>query len=346
MGAETHIDIRRLQEGGNTDPSDLSLTSSDGSINVYTLANGWDITLNTDLVELIDFTNFHNTFVNEETDWTSQHNVSLKHYNLWCSLSREEITVVNRSQAGSTNLARDNMFVFERATGVDNTIYIPMICVNATDCLACLTVAIRFGEGNYFNTTVMLLSDTPPNLSWCFAKNIPFNVIGKRNGDELLSFIEIPNWFNGRIEITINRLTLRSGSNVFSYKADQSVPSGYSYVGFKTAQTETFDVATFTDLSSFTDIVPTEDDKYGVLDVDFFVDSIDVLEIQSDHTIPDWIINDLCVHEALMQSKMKDIIIKNIQSNQIVTTNVIDQNSTNNEVPTAKAVYDFIMNNN
>lgn len=329
MGAETFIDIRKLQAEGGGDPGDLILTSSDESINIFPFAGGFDLTLNTSIVELIDFTNFHNTYIRDEIDWTSEHGDTLRHSIVDCSLSGETLTIVNRSQAGSDSDGREHVFYFSRSVESSNKCYIPLCGVDATDCLSCFKVAIWFGTelSTCYNTNVLLLSDTPSNLSWCMAKNIPFHLVGKRLGNQLFAFIEIPSWFVGRIEINIDRLKRRSGSNIFSYKADPLASSGYSYQGYHGSGMS--ELYAFDNLNNFSDIVPTINDQYGVLDVDFFVDSMSVLEIQSDNTIPDWIINDLCVHELLLRNKMDDIIIKNTQSaierNQI--PNVISEDT-------------------
>lgn len=361
MGAETHIDIRRMQAGDGDYPSGLRIISSDDSINVDMFDDGYDLTLNTDIVELIDFTNFHNTYIEEVTDWTSEHGATLKHQVVHCSLADEDITIVDTSQAGTParQLNFNRTFYYERATEASSVVYIPLIAIRGTDFTCSIIVSFQFGiGGSEYHTKCIVLGDNPDDLTWCFCKNVPFILIGKIDDraphGQLYEFIEIPTWFVGRIEISIDKINARVLGTVFSLHEDSTdgiLPTAFN------GGNDSVELYAFSALTSYTYIDPdtqqsvtctfdtipvSPTDKYGVLDVDFFVDSMSVLEIQSDNSIPDWIINDLCVHELLLQSKMKDIIIKNIQSSQLKKTTIINIDSTDDEVPTAKTVYDFV----
>lgn len=317
--------------GDYYDLSDIpDITSSDNSISITrpfsndSDINSFDLTLNTSTVELIDFTNFHNYYIREVTDWTSENDATIKHYVVDNVLTGEELTIMDTSQAGSTNGSYKAKFKFERNTTASDPVYIPMICVDATDFEALVNVKIEFGDEGTFNTNVFILADTPSNFSWCFAKNIPFNIEGKRNSNQLLAFIEVPDWFTGSIEVTIKRLHIQRGSNIFNYKSDVNASLGYSYASFN--NTNTYNVAVFTGLTGFTDIYPTANDNYGVLDVDFFVDSVETLEIQSDNSIPDWIVNTLYTNEVALRNRMNEIILRNIQ----VPNNIVLNKASNN----------------
>lgn len=332
------------KNGDQIDPfckDKLNISSEDNSINVSKTDTGYDISLNTELVELIDFTNFHNYYIREVTDWTSQYNSTLKHHVIHCTLSNEDLTIVDNMQAtGDSSVVNDynkKMFYYERSTAADDVVYIPIIATTGTSFTCTLNVAIQFSShGDVYNTQCIVLGDNPSDLTWCWCKNTPFNFVGKvddrtPNG-QLYEFIEIPAWFTGRIEISIYKINASVLGTVFTLCDNGGTLSVESFEG-----TGTYELYAFEELTSYndgvntrvlSDIVVTPVDKYGVLDVAFFVDNINVLEIQSDNSIPDWIINDLCAHEVALRNRMNEIILRNTQLN-------FDNYYTKTEVDTA-----------
>lgn len=232
----------------------------------------------------------------------------LKYRKIYCGIADKTLRYFDASYYTPTKIG-SYLTVKARYTKderTDTDLYVPFVGFTSTKGLGRVDVDIVV-DGNRYETHASMSYDTPENWTFAFVKSVPFDIVvkGDRNRSvQMWSFLVIPANFVGTIEYTPHDYF---GDPYKFFTVENGAIGSATDVDANSQPLSLLGLPGIKELPDFLyDMEVGSNDSCGFLDVDFFVDGPDELQVE-DGKCPDWVVNDFILHNLQLKLLMESM---------------------------------------